>query len=171
MPGSEQDMHHGPAPTVWRHGGTLSKLLSTCKKLSHLSRRTGMWSNLFFYWLIRHPHMTQQAWPQQFGRELRLPNDLLFGALPDKERPTIDNAADLLDHLHDITMATNTRSWPVTGWKLGTIYEPTGGLVRGCGPVVQPARKGNRPNSKPLGMSHTKLSTEWKMWIQDSKEP
>jgi hypothetical protein len=37
-----------------------------------------------------------------FGRELRLPCDLLFGAPPDKERPTTDLAADLVDHLHDI---------------------------------------------------------------------
>jgi transposase InsO family protein len=37
-----------------------------------------------------------------FGRELRLPCDLLFGAPPDKERPTTDCAADLVAHLHDI---------------------------------------------------------------------
>jgi hypothetical protein len=38
----------------------------------------------------------------KFGRELRLPCDLLFGVPPDKERPTTDYAADLVDHLHDI---------------------------------------------------------------------
>jgi hypothetical protein len=37
-----------------------------------------------------------------FGRELRLPCELLFEATPDKERPTTDYAADLLDNLHDI---------------------------------------------------------------------
>jgi hypothetical protein len=37
-----------------------------------------------------------------FGRELRLPCDLLFWAPPDKERPTIDHGANLVDHLHDI---------------------------------------------------------------------
>jgi hypothetical protein len=37
-----------------------------------------------------------------FGRELRLPCDLLFGEPADKERPTTDQAADLVDHLHDI---------------------------------------------------------------------
>jgi hypothetical protein len=37
-----------------------------------------------------------------FRRELRLPCDLLFGTLPDKERPTFDHAADLVDRLHDI---------------------------------------------------------------------
>jgi hypothetical protein len=37
-----------------------------------------------------------------FGRELRLPGDLLFGTPPDKELPTIDHAAHLVDRLHDI---------------------------------------------------------------------
>jgi hypothetical protein len=37
-----------------------------------------------------------------FGRELRLPCDLLFGVPPDKERSTTDYAAELVDHLHDI---------------------------------------------------------------------
>jgi anaerobic selenocysteine-containing dehydrogenase len=37
-----------------------------------------------------------------FGRELRLPYDLLFGVPPDKELPTTDYATDLMDHLHDI---------------------------------------------------------------------
>lgn len=37
-----------------------------------------------------------------FGRERRLPCDLLFGAHPIEERLTVDNAANLVDHLHDI---------------------------------------------------------------------
>jgi hypothetical protein len=37
-----------------------------------------------------------------FGRELRLPCDLLFGAPPDKERPATEYAADLVAHIHDI---------------------------------------------------------------------
>jgi hypothetical protein len=37
-----------------------------------------------------------------FGRELRLPCDLLFGVPPDKERPRTNYAAELVDHLHDI---------------------------------------------------------------------
>jgi hypothetical protein len=37
-----------------------------------------------------------------FGRELRLPCDLLFGVPPDKELPTTDYATDLVDYLHDI---------------------------------------------------------------------
>jgi hypothetical protein len=34
-----------------------------------------------------------------FGRELRLPFDLLFGATPNKEGPTTDYAAELFHHL------------------------------------------------------------------------
>jgi hypothetical protein len=37
-----------------------------------------------------------------FGRELRLPYDLLFGAPPDKGRATTEHAADLVAHIHDI---------------------------------------------------------------------
>jgi hypothetical protein len=37
-----------------------------------------------------------------FGRELRLPCDLLFGAPPHKEQSTADDAADLVERLHDI---------------------------------------------------------------------
>jgi hypothetical protein len=36
-----------------------------------------------------------------FGRELRLPCDLLFGAPPDKEQSTTDYASDLVERLHD----------------------------------------------------------------------
>jgi hypothetical protein len=36
------------------------------------------------------------------GQELRLPCDLLFGAPTDKEGPTTNHVADLVDHLHDI---------------------------------------------------------------------
>jgi hypothetical protein len=32
-----------------------------------------------------------------FGRELRLPSELLFGTPPDKKRPTIEHAANLVD--------------------------------------------------------------------------
>jgi hypothetical protein len=37
-----------------------------------------------------------------FGRELQLPCNLLFGVPPDKEQPTTDHAADLVDHLQNI---------------------------------------------------------------------
>jgi hypothetical protein len=38
-----------------------------------------------------------------FGRERRLPCDLLFGAPPDKEQSTTDYIADLVERLHDTT--------------------------------------------------------------------
>ena len=37
-----------------------------------------------------------------FGRELRLPCDLMFGTPPDKEQSRTDYAADLVERLHDI---------------------------------------------------------------------
>jgi hypothetical protein len=37
-----------------------------------------------------------------FGRELRLPCDLLFGVPPNKERPKTDYAAELVYQLYDI---------------------------------------------------------------------
>jgi hypothetical protein len=37
-----------------------------------------------------------------FGRELRLPCDLLFGVPTDKELLTTDYATDLVDHVHDV---------------------------------------------------------------------
>jgi hypothetical protein len=37
-----------------------------------------------------------------FGQELRMPYDLLFGVPPEKERPTTDYTAELVDQLYDI---------------------------------------------------------------------
>jgi hypothetical protein len=37
-----------------------------------------------------------------FGRELRLPCNLLVGVPPDKEQPTSDYVAELMDQLYDI---------------------------------------------------------------------
>jgi hypothetical protein len=37
-----------------------------------------------------------------FGRELRLPCDLLFGAPSDKKQCTTNFVADIVDRLHDI---------------------------------------------------------------------
>jgi hypothetical protein len=50
------------------------------------------------------PHDTTGLSPASLvlGRELRLTCDLLFGVPLDKERPTTDNEADLVGHLHDI---------------------------------------------------------------------
>jgi transposase InsO family protein len=45
-----------------------------------------------------------------FGRELQLPCDLLFGVPSDKERPTTDYAADLVDHLHSFSPCGKAQS-------------------------------------------------------------
>jgi hypothetical protein len=37
-----------------------------------------------------------------FVKCLKCHCDLLFGAPPDKKRPTTDHAADLVDRLHDV---------------------------------------------------------------------
>jgi hypothetical protein len=44
-----------------------------------------------------------------FGRELRLPCDLLLAAPPDKAQSTTDYAAHLAERLHDITMPGSKR--------------------------------------------------------------
>jgi hypothetical protein len=54
------------------------------------------------YWASSHEFTSLTSASLVFGRGIRLPCDLLFGALPDKERPTIDHAANFVDNLHDI---------------------------------------------------------------------
>jgi hypothetical protein len=57
-----------------------------------------------------------------FGRELRLPFDLLFGVPPDKERPTTDYTAELEDQLYNIhNYARQNLKLAATGRKLHTI--------------------------------------------------
>jgi hypothetical protein len=57
-----------------------------------------------------------------FGRGLRLPCDPLFGALPDKERPTTDHAADLVDHVYDIHNYTRQHQ-KLAGNRMKTRYD------------------------------------------------
>jgi hypothetical protein len=59
---------------------------------------------LLAYWLIEHLHDTTGFTSASllFGRELQLHSNLLFGTPPDKEQPTTEHAANLVDHLHDI---------------------------------------------------------------------
>jgi hypothetical protein len=64
-----------------------------------------------------------------FERELRLPCDLLFGAPPDKKRPTIDHATDLVDRLHDIHNYANQHLKLVSdrmGTRYGRLANPMG---------------------------------------------
>jgi predicted small metal-binding protein len=56
---------------------------------------------LLTYRASTHDTTSLAAASLELGRELHLPYDLLFGASPDKERPTIGHASKLVDHLHD----------------------------------------------------------------------
>jgi hypothetical protein len=92
-----------------------------------------------------------------FGRELRLPCDLLFGAPPDKEHSTKDYVADLVERLHDThhyarrhlreardrKKARYDRLANSTGYQEGDrvwLYRPT--RTRGRSPKLQSAWEG-----------------------------
>jgi transposase InsO family protein len=57
---------------------------------------------LLAYWASMHDTTGFTPASLLFGRELRLPSNLLFRTPPDKEQPTIEHAANLVDHLRDI---------------------------------------------------------------------
>jgi hypothetical protein len=88
-----------------------------------------------------------------FGRELRLPCDLLFGAPPDKEQSTTDYVADLVERLHDthhyarrhLRVASDRydRLANSSGFQEGDrvwLYRPT--RTRGKSPKLQSAWEG-----------------------------
>jgi hypothetical protein len=95
-----------------------------------------------------------------FGIDLRLPCDLLFGEPLDKERPTIDHAANFADHLHihnyarqHLKLASNrmkTHYDRLTIWVEGTMR------ATDCRFTAQPARRGSRPRS-----NHGRARTKW----------
>jgi hypothetical protein len=130
-------MHHARAPTVGRHDGTLYQLL---RKVVSSNQRD--WKTRLPHFLLAHrasTHDTTRLTPAGMvsGRELLLPSDLMVGAPPAKERPTIDHAADLVDHLHDThNYAPNMCSWPVTGWKLDEINWPTARVTKSANSVA-----------------------------------
>jgi hypothetical protein len=94
-----------------------------------------------------------------FWRQLRLPCNLLFGAPPDKEWPTIDHAADLVDHLYNIHnfvhqhlklvsdhIKTQCGRWPT--------LRATRRVTK-CDSITQPAWRGSHPSFNPCGRAHT----------------
>ncbi|PNF24989.1 hypothetical protein B7P43_G08361 [Cryptotermes secundus] len=95
-----------------------------------------------------------------FGRELRLPCDLLFGAPPDKEQPNTDYAADLVDNLHDIHNYAR-KNLKLASDRMKTRYDK---LANSAGYdegdrvwLYRPTRrKGNRRNYKHHGKVLTK---------------
>jgi hypothetical protein len=95
-----------------------------------------------------------------FGRELRLHCDLLFGATPDKERPTIDHAANLVDHLRDIHNYAR-QHLKLASDRMNTLYDrlPTARATRRAtkyGSIAQTATSRNRPSSNPRGRARKK---------------
>jgi hypothetical protein len=89
-----------------------------------------------------------------FGRELRLPSDLLFGTPPDKERPTLEHAADHLRDIHNyvrqhLRLASNrmkTRYDKLANWAgyqeghRVWLYRPT--RTKGRSPKLQSSWEG-----------------------------
>jgi hypothetical protein len=100
-----------------------------------------------------------------FRRELHLPCDLLFGAPPDMERPSINHAADLMDQLHDV------HDYPRQHLKLATMTAwPTARAtkrVTKCGCIAQPAPKESHPSFKPYGRAPPGWSPESTMWYTE----
>jgi hypothetical protein len=102
MPGIKQDGHHTYAPAIGRRdraphrnsrgAPTKGRRIATDLRLPifHLVYRQSTYE---------FPELTPAS--LVFGRELLLSCELLFGASPDKVRPTIDHAENLLDRLHD----------------------------------------------------------------------
>jgi hypothetical protein len=105
-PRNEQNAHNVPMPAVGWYGGALhqhrGRTLAEDRRVA--SKGLGREITPISPSLQSLTHDTTGLIPARlvFGRELRLPCDLLFGAPSDKERPTTDRAADLVDHLHDI---------------------------------------------------------------------
>jgi hypothetical protein len=100
--------------------------------------------------------------------EVRLPCDPLFGAPSNKERPTIDHAADLVDRLHSnpnyacqhLTLASTrkkTRYDRLSNWL-------TTKRVTMCGYMAQPTPKESHPNFNRRGKASIEYSTESRMW-------
>jgi hypothetical protein len=100
------ETHHAPAPAVGQYDGALHQngRGSPMKGGRIAPERLGRK-------IAHHPPSLQVIHSRHyrlapasliFVRDLGLPCDLLFGAPPDNERPTIDHAAYLVDHLHDI---------------------------------------------------------------------
>jgi hypothetical protein len=100
---SEQDAHHTPPTAVGREGWALHQNgRGAATESRHIAPEGFV--PIFLQAYGASTHNTTGLTPASlvFGREHRLPCDLLFGVPPSKERPTIDHAANLVDHLHDI---------------------------------------------------------------------
>jgi hypothetical protein len=80
---------------------------------------------------------------------------MLFGAPRDKKRPTIDHAANFLDHIHNIQNYAR-QHLKLASDRMKTDYDwptarPTTRVTK-CGSDVQPAQRLNRPSSILMGV-------------------
>jgi hypothetical protein len=99
-------MHQVPGSPVGRNGGALYQDVEE-RLWKIIVRHQSGWDGRLPLFLLAYraaTHDTTGLTPAclVFGRELQLPCNWLFGALPDKEWPTTGYAADLVDHLCDI---------------------------------------------------------------------
>jgi hypothetical protein len=98
--------HHIPARAIGRQAERYIKTVEKhLRKVVALQRRD--WDTRLLIFLLAYRASTHESTgvtPASvvLGRELWLACDLLFLAPPDNERPTINHAIDLSDHLHDI---------------------------------------------------------------------
>jgi hypothetical protein len=131
--------HHTPAPAIGRRG-------RTCEKSSHRTRAIGTQDYPSSSLLTGHPLTALRA-SLVFGRELRPPCDLLFGAPSTWNDPqSITRQIVWTIYTRSTVMPANTWSWPVTGWKLVTTdWSTARATMRAteCGSIAQPTQRGN----------------------------
>jgi hypothetical protein len=131
-PRSEQDALHTPPPTV---GQPCAAIHQSGRGASAKGRHvTPMGLGCEFTHLLpclqgihsrQHGFNTSQ---HNVRNKTSTACDILFGTHPDQEWPTIDHVANLVDIYTTATiMPADTWSWPVTGWKRGTMAISTGG--------------------------------------------
>jgi hypothetical protein len=93
-----------------------------------------------------------------FRRELLLPCDLLSPA--GKEQPTVDHAADLVDHLHDFHNYARQHLKPASDWMKAQFDKQTNfscyhGVAEHVS-VIRPAQREDRSSSNLHGRAHTR---------------
>jgi hypothetical protein len=107
---------------------TSKQLRSTYGRSLHNTIGIGTQDNPSSSWLTGHPLTTLLAWPHLlFWRVLPLPWDHLFGALPNRERPTISYALNLVDSIHDIHNYDHQHFKLTSDW-MKTCYDYKWGL-------------------------------------------
>jgi hypothetical protein len=109
------------------------------------------WDARLTLFLLAYRAFTHETrvWTQQslvFGRELRLPWDLLFGTPINKKRLTIEHGANLVDHLHD-TYNYARQHLKLASDRIKTRYDK----LANCAGYHERQRWLYRPSSNPVG--------------------